>query len=58
VNDDQYINDCGNSSYRVIGTLRCVKIQKSTTYGSLRVRIDDHPWIATVDVYGIIQACN
>ena len=58
VNGEQYINDCGNSSYRVIGTLRCVKVQKATTSGYLRLRIDDHPWTDTADSYGIIQACN
>ena len=58
VNNDQFIDDCGNSSYKVIGTLRCVKIEKKTTYGYLRIRIDDHPWADTVDQYGIIQACN
>lgn len=58
VNDDQFIHDCGNSTYRVLGTLRCVKINKTTTTGYLRVRIDDRPWADTPDAYGSIQVCN
>jgi len=58
VNGDQYISDCGNANYKVIGTLHCVKLQKNTPTGSLRVRIDDNPWISTAGDFGQIQACN
>lgn len=58
VNGDQYINGCGNSSYKVVGTLRCVQVRRNDPGGSLRVRIDEHPWVSATDQYGFVQACN
>ncbi len=58
VNGDQNINDCGNATYKVIGTLRCVRVKVNTTTGFVRVQIDDHPWANTPDAYGVVQACE
>jgi hypothetical protein len=58
VNGDQYINDCGSTTYTVVGTLRCVKVRRTTPGGTLRLRVDDHPWVSSEDQYGIVQACD
>ena len=58
VNADQSFSDCGNATYRVIGTLRCVTVKRETSAGYVRVRIDDHPWAETQDQFGTVQACN
>lgn len=59
VDSDQYINGCGNSSYKVLGSLKCVQIEKSGTRGTyLRVRIDEGAWASTPDTYGVIQVCD
>lgn len=54
----QTIFDCGNSSYKVIGALNCVRVQKRTSNGYLRVRIDGGPWAETTDPLGIVQVCR
>jgi hypothetical protein len=58
VNGDQNINGCGNTSYRIIGTLRCVRVQKETSTGYLRLRIDERAWVDTPDQFGFVQVCN
>ena len=58
INGDQGISDCGNSSYKVIGVMRCVRVHKDTVNGYLRVRIDGRPWAETTDNLGVVQACE
>jgi hypothetical protein len=58
INGDQNINGCGNSTYRVTGPLRCVRVYITTTNGFVHVRIDDQPWATTPDQYGVVQACD
>lgn len=58
IDDSQTIYGCGNSSYKVLGAMRCVRMQKSTNAGYLRVRIDKGPWAETTDPLGIVQVCR
>ena len=58
VDNTQGISGCGNSSYKVIGPMRCVGVHKSTPNGFLHVRIDNGPWSTTTDPYGDIEACE
>lgn len=58
IDEGQTIFDCGNSSYKVIGQLQCVRVQKSTADGYLRVRIDGGPWAETTAPAGIVQVCR
>jgi hypothetical protein len=60
VDADQYIEGCGNTSYKVIGAVRCVSVTRkgAPTVGTLRVRIDDGPWSDTVNQYGNVEACR
>ena len=58
IDEGQTIFDCGNSSYKVVGALRCVRAQKRTSAGYLRVRIDGGPWAETTDPQGIVQVCR
>ena len=56
--NQQTVDDCGNAKYDVIGTLTCVRVQKTTVIGTLRVRIDSGPWAETTDTLGIVQVCR
>ena len=58
VNNDQAITGCGNSSYKVIGSLACVRIQKRTVNGYIRVRIDGRAWSEQSESFGVVQVCN
>lgn len=59
VNNEQFISDCGNASYRVLGVLRCVKVQRSSVSTHfLRVRLDEGPWAQNPDSFGVVQVCN
>lgn len=58
IDEGQTIFDCGNSSYKVIGALRCVRVQKKTVEGYVRVRIDGGPWGETTAPNGIVQVCR
>lgn len=58
VNDNQGISGCGNVTYKVVGRLGCVRIQKSGGAGYVRVRIDDGPWVDSSDVNGLVQVCQ
>ena len=58
IDEGQTIFDCGNSSYKVIGALRCVRVQKKTNEGYVRVRIDGGPWGETTAPLGIVQVCR
>lgn len=57
-NNEQGVYGCGNSTYKVIGKLGCVRVQKNTTMGYLRVRIENQPWAETADSFGVVQVCN
>ena len=58
IDDGASFFDCGNANYKVVGPMRCVRLQKRTSNGYLRVRIDDGAWTETTDPLGIIQACR
>jgi hypothetical protein len=58
IDEGQTIYDCGNASYKVIGTMKCVRVQKKTNNGYVRVRIDSGPWSETTDPQGIVQVCR
>ena len=58
INNDQHINYCGNATFKVIGDLQCVKVQKQTINGVLRVRIDGRPWAETTEPNGLVQVCD
>ncbi len=58
IDEGQTIFDCGSSSYKVIGQLKCVRVQKATADGYLRVRIDSGPWAETTAPAGIVQVCR
>jgi hypothetical protein len=56
--DSQGISGCGNSTYKVIGPMRCVVLSKQTPIGYLRVRIDGRAWTETSAPYGSLEACE
>lgn len=58
IDEGQSIFDCGSSSYKVVGALKCVRVQKSTTEGYVRVRIDGGPWGETTAPFGVVQVCR
>jgi hypothetical protein len=58
VNNDQNISGCGNSSYKVIGKLGCVRLQKRTNQGYIRIRIDGRAWSEETAPLGVVQVCN
>ena len=58
VDGDEYFTDCGDSNYKVIGTLTCVELTKTTSNGYLRMRVDGGPWAQTTDPYGRVQICK
>lgn len=58
IDDGQAIFDCGNASYKVVGSMRCVRVQKKTNNGYVRVRVDGGPWGETSDPLGIVQVCR
>lgn len=58
VNDDQNISDCGSSNYKVEGKLTCVKIEKLSVDGYLRLRVDGGQWAETTESHGLIQVCQ
>lgn len=58
IDEGQSIFDCGTSSYKVVGALKCVRVQKTTTEGYVRVRIDSGPWAETSAPFGIVQVCR
>ena len=57
VDNTQSIYDCGNTSYKVVGPMRCVRVQKQSLDGYLRIRVDGGAWSETSAPYGITQAC-
>jgi len=58
IDEGQAIFDCGNSSYKVVGAMKCVRVQKTTTEGYVRVRIDSGPWAETTAPLGVVQVCR
>jgi hypothetical protein len=58
VNNDLSIADCGNATYKIVGLLQCVRVQKTTSTGYLRVRIDSRPWADATGTLGQVQVCE
>jgi len=58
VDNTQNISGCGGSTYKVVGPMRCVVLNKTSPLGYLRVRIDSRPWTETSDAYGSVEACQ
>lgn len=58
IDEGQTIFDCGNSSYKVVGAMKCVRVQKATNEGYVRVRIDGGPWAETTAPLGVVQVCR
>ena len=58
IDDGQAFFDCGNASYKVVGPMRCVRVQKQTTTGYLRVRIDGGAWTETTGSETFVQVCR
>ena len=58
VDNNNNISGCGNSSYKVVGPMRCVVVHKNSPNGYLRVRIDGRPWVETSEAYGSVEACD
>lgn len=58
IDEGQTVFDCGNVSYKVVGALHCVRVQKRTDTGYVRVRIDGGAWAETSDPLGIVQVCR
>ena len=58
IDDGASFFDCGNASYKVVGPMRCVRVQKQTATGYVRVRIDGGTWVETTDTQTFVQACR
>ncbi len=58
INSQQNINGCRNKNYKIIGDLGCVRIQKQTAVGYLRVRVDSGAWSETSEQFGLLQICQ
>lgn len=58
INDNKAVQGCGGATYKVIGKLQCVRLQKDNTAGYLRVRIDSRDWSETTTPNGFVQSCN
>ena len=58
INNDLGINACGNATYKVVGSLTCVKVQKQTIAGYLRLRVDGGAWAETTEPMGLVQVCR
>lgn len=50
--------ECGDKSYRVVGTIQCVQVQKQTQNGYLRVRIEGRSWVETTEPFGSVSVCR
>ncbi len=58
VNEQQNINGCNNKNYKIVGELGCVRVQKQTGIGYLRVRVDGGAWSETSEQFGLLQICR
>jgi hypothetical protein len=58
VNGDQFLSDCGDSNYKVVGKLTCMRVSKITANGYLRMRVDGGPWAETTQDHGVLQICQ
>ena len=58
VDNSNGISGCGNSTYKVVGPMRCVVVNKKSPNGYLRVRIDGRSWTETSEAYGSVEACE
>ena len=59
--DDQngtVANDCGNATFRVAGSMQCVRIRNLTDTGYVRVRIDEGPWVESTAPQGAVKTCR
>jgi len=52
------LEQCGDKSYRVTGTMECVSLSKQTPEGYLRVRIEGGPWAETTAAFGTVSVCR
>lgn len=58
IDGSQAFFECGNTSYKVVGALDCVRVQKTSSEGYVRVRIDGGPWAETSEPLGVVQVCR
>ena len=58
LDSSQNFTGCGNSTYKVVGPMHCVSVEKRSAVGFVRVRIDGGAWVQTTDSYGDIEACQ
>lgn len=58
VNEQRGISGCQNKRYRIIGELGCVRVQKQSANGYVRLRLDDGPWNETSEPFGLVQSCQ
>ncbi|MEO5987712.1 MAG: hypothetical protein ABIU54_10275 [Candidatus Eisenbacteria bacterium] len=58
VNSQQHISGCYNKNYKIIGTLGCVRLQKQTVAGYMRMRLDGGAWSETSEQFGLVQICQ
>ena len=49
---------CQSTSYRVVGNFKCVRVQNLSTFGFVRVRINNGPWSESTLPEGSVQACK
>ncbi len=58
VNGDAGISGCNYKSYRIVGKMGCVKVQKQSVNGFLRLRVDGGAWSETSEPFGLVQICQ
>jgi len=58
VDNGQTMSECGNVSYKIIGSMKCVRVTKQFRDGYVHVRVDGGPWAETTDSAGVAQACR
>jgi hypothetical protein len=51
-------NHCGNASFRVAGTIHCVRVTNQADTGYVRVRIGSGPWSESGVPRGTAEACH
>jgi hypothetical protein len=49
---------CQSTSYRVVGNFKCVRVQNLSTFGFVRVRINNGPWSESTLPQGSVQSCK
>jgi len=58
INGEDHISDCGYVTYKILGPIRCAKVQKQTGIGFLRIRLDEQSWSETTEPMGLLQVCK